>query len=81
MLLKSVYGIHCLNFKLSTFTQGFYVASSSSSKLRRGPSIGFMFFGRKITQVQSLYILKNCVKVKVKQSHYRSGVAQRIPGS
>jgi hypothetical protein len=50
VLLKTVYGIQCLNFKLSIFTQGFYVASSSSSKLRRGPTIGIMFFGTKITQ-------------------------------
>ena len=49
VILITVYGIQYLNFKLSIFTQGFYEASSSS-KLRRGPLIGVMFFGRKITQ-------------------------------
>ena len=55
MLLKTVCGIQCLNFKLSIFTQGFYVASSSSSKLCRGPLIGVMFFGREITQKSKVY--------------------------
>jgi hypothetical protein len=50
VLLKTVYGIQCLNFKLSIFTRGFYVASSCSSKLRRGHLIGVVFFGRNITQ-------------------------------